>query len=35
MIGELDNLKERLKDSQRDYSNAKKELSDLINSFNV
>lgn len=35
MIGELENLKERLKDSQRDYSNAKKELSDLINSFNV
>jgi|GEM_PF-534228 hypothetical protein len=35
MIGELDNLKERLADSQRDYLNAKNELRDLIDSFNV
>lgn len=35
MIGELDNLKGRLTESQRDYSDAKKELGDLIDSFNV
>ena len=35
MTDELEDLKERLMRSQNDYSNAKNELSELINSFNV
>ena len=35
MIDELEALKERLNESQSEYANAKNELSDLINSFNV